>query len=465
MVQLIVFALHIQKLLVLPSLNNLSVFQNDNGVGIAHGGEPVGDDKYRPSLHQLIHTLFNQGLRPGIDAGGGFIQNQHRRVGHRRPGDGQQLPLALGKICPVPGDHSAVPLGQTPDEGIRIGDFGCPLDLLLGGVQLSETDIVGDGAGEKVRILEHDPQGAPQVVLLNLLHVYAVVDHLPSLDVVEAVDQVGDGGLSRAGGTHEGDLLSRLGVEADILQDHPAVVVAEGYPLKPHVASQGNQGSLRQGPGPAAGLLPAGNQPSRLLPDIYQSHPPIIHFLGLAHDLKDPLRPSQGRQQEIALHGELVDGHGCLAHENQVAGQASHVGEIVHGHDPSQHRHHRVIDVGYGHHRGHHGGGVALGSGSCLAQALVFLPEGRQILLLVVEDLDHLLAADHLLDVAVQVSQSLLLFGEIGLASLSAVADIQKHSQIAHHHQQGQPPVEDKQKGQGAGDLDEALNHHGEAVI
>ena len=58
-----------------------------------------------------------------------------------------------------------------------------------------------------------------------------------------------------------------------------------------------------------------------------------------------------------------------------------------------------VVDIGDGNHGGNHGSGVALGSGSCPAQGLVFLIENLQADLFVVEDLHHLLAVDHLLDI------------------------------------------------------------------
>src|SRR5699024_12067870 len=46
----------------------------------------------------------------------------------------------------------------------------------------------------------------------------AVVGDGASADVVKAADQVDDGGLPGAGGAHEGNLLARLGVEADLVQ-------------------------------------------------------------------------------------------------------------------------------------------------------------------------------------------------------------------------------------------------------
>ena len=71
----------------------------------------MGDDKDGPALHQLVHALLDQGLGPGVDGAGGLVQDQHRRVRHGGPGDGQQLPLALGQVGAVGGHQGVIALG------------------------------------------------------------------------------------------------------------------------------------------------------------------------------------------------------------------------------------------------------------------------------------------------------------------------------------------------------------------
>ena len=235
--------------------------------------------------------------------------------------------------------------------------------------------------------------------------------------------------------------------------------------MEPHVPPQGHQGAVRLLPGPAAGLFGAGSQGDPLAPGVHQADPAFVHLGGQAHSLKDALGAGHGRQQEIALLGELVDGHGRLPDKHQIAGQAADVGHAPQGHQAAHHRHNGVVDIGDADHRRHHGGGVALGPGARLAQGLVFGLENAQVGRLVVKDLDHLLAADHLLDVAVDVAQGGLLGGVVGGAALCAEPDIQEHGRIAHHHDQGQLPVEDEQQHQGARQLDEALDGHGKAVV
>ena len=77
--------------------------------------------------------------------------------------------------------------------------FGGSHALLVGGLQAAVADVVHHGAREQVGILEHHAQAAPQVRLFDLIDIDAVVADLAVGDVVKAVDQVGDGGLARAG--------------------------------------------------------------------------------------------------------------------------------------------------------------------------------------------------------------------------------------------------------------------------
>ncbi len=59
-----------------------------------------------------------------------------------------------------------------------------------------------------MRVLQHHAERAAQLGLLDLGDVDAVVADLALIDVVEAIDEVGDGGLASTRGANKGDLLS-----------------------------------------------------------------------------------------------------------------------------------------------------------------------------------------------------------------------------------------------------------------
>ena len=181
------------------ALDDLAVFQHQNGVGVADGGEPVGDDKDRPAAHQAVQTPFDELFRAGVNRRGGLVQNQHRRFGNGGPRNGHQLPLALTQIGTVGDQHRVIALGHMGDEVVGVGDLRGADAVLVCGIQTAVTDILHDRSREQVGVLQNDAEGAPQVVLFDVPHVDAVIGDLSGLNVIKAVDQVGDGGLSRAG--------------------------------------------------------------------------------------------------------------------------------------------------------------------------------------------------------------------------------------------------------------------------
>ena len=81
---------------MITALDDLSILQNHDGVGVPHGGETVGDHEGGPFCHQAIHAPLDNLFCVGVDGAGSLIENQHRGVGAGSPGDIEQLPLALG---------------------------------------------------------------------------------------------------------------------------------------------------------------------------------------------------------------------------------------------------------------------------------------------------------------------------------------------------------------------------------
>ena len=72
---------------MITALDDLSVLQHHDGVGVPHGGEPVGDDKGGPVRHEPVHAPLDVLLRPGIHGACGLVQDQDGSPGDRRPGD------------------------------------------------------------------------------------------------------------------------------------------------------------------------------------------------------------------------------------------------------------------------------------------------------------------------------------------------------------------------------------------
>ena len=329
------------------------------------------------------------------------------------------------------------------DEGVGIRQLRSGTDLLVRGVQLAVADVVGNGAGEEMGVLKHDAQGAAQALLADVPHVDPVVGDEAALDLIEAVDEVGNGGLSRTGGAHEGDLLPRLGVERDAVEDGLLRHVAEHHVLEAHVAPEGHQRSVRPLPGPAVAAVPRlGEGTVRAAANVHQGDPALVHLRGRLHDLEDPLRTGDGSQDVVHLLAHLADGLAHLAGVLEVHQQ----GPQVKAHGDGEQRPYAagegVVDVADVPHGGHHRSREGLGVGGAMPVALVALPETGLGLGLVVEHLDDLLALDHLLDIAVHLAQVPLLGHEVPAGALAHGHDDQEHHPQGEHRHQKQNRAE-----------------------
>ena len=65
-IQLVILSSLLYQLLMAAPLDDPSLLQYHNHIGILNGRQPVSDDKYCPPLHQMIHAFLNNSLRTGI---------------------------------------------------------------------------------------------------------------------------------------------------------------------------------------------------------------------------------------------------------------------------------------------------------------------------------------------------------------------------------------------------------------
>ena len=83
------------QLFVCTLFNDATVVEHDNQVGIADGGQAVGNDKGGAPLHDGVHASLDELLRAGVDTTGSLVENEHARVSHGSSCDGQKLTLTL----------------------------------------------------------------------------------------------------------------------------------------------------------------------------------------------------------------------------------------------------------------------------------------------------------------------------------------------------------------------------------
>ena len=125
-------------------------------IGIADGGEAVGDDEGGASVDEVLEGELDEMLGFGIDRGGGIIQDEDAGIHEQDAGDGDALFLTAGEGDAALADQGVVALGALEDEFVRLGSFGGQDDLVIGGAGGAEGDIFADGIGEEGRFLEDD---------------------------------------------------------------------------------------------------------------------------------------------------------------------------------------------------------------------------------------------------------------------------------------------------------------------
>ena len=74
-----------------PLFNNLTIFDDDNAIGIANGRESVRDNECRSVFENLFDGILNAFFGLGIDRRSRLIENEESGVGNDGAGKTNQL--------------------------------------------------------------------------------------------------------------------------------------------------------------------------------------------------------------------------------------------------------------------------------------------------------------------------------------------------------------------------------------
>ena len=135
------------------ALDDAAVAEDDDLVGVLHGGGAVRNQNGGATVHDAAQasedTLF--GLR--IDAGERVVEDEDARVANDGAGDGGALLLSAGERDAALADNGFVFMGEALDVGIEAGDFGGLANLVEIVVGQAEGDVAADGFAEEIRVL------------------------------------------------------------------------------------------------------------------------------------------------------------------------------------------------------------------------------------------------------------------------------------------------------------------------
>ena len=130
-----------------------------DAVGVAHGGQAVGDHQGGAALHQPFEGGLDEGLALGVEGAGGLVEQQDGGVLEEGAGNGDTLTLAAGQAQARLAGAGRIAFGQGGDEVMGGSGGGGGLDLGPRRTGAAVGDVGGYGVVEQEGFLGH--QGDP----------------------------------------------------------------------------------------------------------------------------------------------------------------------------------------------------------------------------------------------------------------------------------------------------------------
>src|SRR6185437_6241796 len=198
--------------------------KDGDAVGVAYGGDPVGDEDGGAALHDLAQVVQDLVFRLGVHAGEGIVQDEDAGVADDGPGDGGALLLATGQSNATLSHRGGVLLGKILDIGGDAGTLRRQADRLFIGLVGAESDVLLHRIAEQERFLGHKADRAAQGFQRVIGDGAAVEQDASGGRVVNAGNQADQGGLAGAGGPDNGQAAAGRNLQIHVAQDGGAVI-------------------------------------------------------------------------------------------------------------------------------------------------------------------------------------------------------------------------------------------------
>ena len=305
-----------QQLLVGANLHELAVFDDQDAVGHADGAEAVADEDGGFAQGQLLEALEDFVLGAGIEGGGGLVEDEELGVAHVSAAEGDFLPLAAAQIhaaVEAAANHLVVAAGQLGDDAVGQALVGGGFDagLVQALLDAAHGQVLAGRQLEAHEILEDDADFLAQLGGVVFAQIVAVEQDAALAGVVEAGQELDEGGFAGAVFAHQRQLLAGVQREAEVANGPLRPILV----LKPDVLKlEPLPDGPREGPRRlAAGHLPhdAGPQ-GKEVEEVLQVQGPVGHRAEAAEDAFEQ-RPQPGKRagQEGELAQRNLPGHGA----------------------------------------------------------------------------------------------------------------------------------------------------------
>ena len=209
------------------AFDDFTVTQHQDLVGPLNGAEPVRNHEARAPGHKPFQGLLDQLLRRRVHRGGGFIQDEQRRVLEQRPRDADALLFPDAQLHAAFTDPGIIAVGKFLDEVMAVGRLGCGDEFVFRRVEATVENVLPQRAVEEEGFLRDNRDLVAQLVQRDVADIVLVDRDLAGGALVEPGQEIDQGRLARAGGADQRDHLAGLRGQGNVLEDRALVVVAE----------------------------------------------------------------------------------------------------------------------------------------------------------------------------------------------------------------------------------------------
>jgi len=380
-----------EKLIVPPLLRDVAVLHNKDEVGVPDRGEAVCDHKARPAAHEGVHRILDHHFGASVDRARRLVEDEHGGIGENGAGYRDELLLPLGDISGFLVDDRLVALGLGADEVVGMGHPRRLHHLRVARVGPAVADVLHDTPAEEPGILEDHAEVPSDIGPRYCGNISVVDSYSARVGLVEAHEEFNDGRFARAGGADNGYLGSFLRYRGKSFDHWNSWHIAEGEVLE--------------------------TDPALETVDISARHR-FCWFLGLIQEAEDALCGRRSLLQNARHARELGQrlGEGVyILNEGLNVAYRYRPGESQ---GPAHHYNSHVASVGDEAHDRDHETGDELGGACRLVEPRIELFEGRDALFFPALGFDDEMGAEHLLDMAIDRAEAVLLLREAILGAL-----------------------------------------------
>src|SRR6266403_990978 len=197
--------------------------EDSDAVGIADGGNAVGDEDGGASAHDFPQMVEDFVFGVGVDAGEGVVENEDAGTAQKGAGDGGALLLASGESDAAFADCGVVAFGEAFDVLRDVGGFGGGFDVvqlrLAVFLRYAKGNVFADGVAEEECFLGNESDVAAQRVERELADGASVDENGAGLGVIDAWDQIDERCLAGASRADYGEAGACGDAEVNLLEN------------------------------------------------------------------------------------------------------------------------------------------------------------------------------------------------------------------------------------------------------